>query len=70
MRKKLGIICMLIGALMVCGAAGLLGYNQMEQNEAAQESAALLRDLRQFIDEPYSQQAQEAQDSQAGQPVS
>ena len=45
MKKILGRFFMILGLLLVLGAAGLLGYNTWDSSRAGEESASLLAQL-------------------------
>lgn len=47
MKKILGRFFMILGLLLVLGAAGLLGYNTWDSSRAGEESASLLAQLEQ-----------------------
>lgn len=51
MRKKIGILCMLLGALMVAAAASVFVYNLCQSNSAAKTSQTVMPVLRQEITE-------------------
>ena len=46
MRKWIGIVCVILGAACLLGAAGLAVYNWWEAENAARSSKALLADLQ------------------------
>ena len=49
MKAKFGIFCMILGAVLVLGALGLVVYNQNEAAQAQQISAAVLPELMEKI---------------------
>ena len=55
MRKKLGLVCMILGAVLLLGAAALLVYNR---NEATQAEAAV-RDVLPVLVEKIEQEKEE-----------
>lgn len=59
MRSKAGILCMILGVLLVLSALGLLLFNQQEAAQAAQASQELLPQLQEQI----RVQAEEKKDS-------
>jgi len=42
MRRKLGLICMILGVIMVCSAGVLFVYNEHQAQRAAQSAASIL----------------------------
>lgn len=61
MKKILGRFFMILGLLLVLGAAGLLGYNTWDSNRAGEESASLLAQLEQAETEQPSSDAEETE---------
>lgn len=61
MKKILGRFFMILGLLLVLGAAGLLGYNTWDSNRAGEESASLLAQLEHFETEQHSEDAEETE---------
>ena len=51
MRRKLGILCMFLGAAFLLGSLGLLLRNRREAEQAQQASAELMPKLEQVIEE-------------------
>ena len=49
--KKFGTFLMIVGVLCIFGAMGLILYNRMEDEQAGQESASALDELKQYIAE-------------------
>ena len=49
MKTKLGVCCMMLGALLMLGSLGLLVYNQKEAAEAERVSAAVMPVLMDMI---------------------
>lgn len=52
MKKKLWILPLLIGILLIGGAVGLVAYNMYESNEAFEKSQDVMAELKQLIPEP------------------
>lgn len=61
MKKILGRFFMLLGLLLVLGAAGLLGYNTWDSSRAGEESASLLAQLELSEMEQPSSDAEETE---------
>lgn len=49
MGRKAGIVCLIAGALLLLGAAGLLLWNRMEAEKAGKSSAQVMEVLREQI---------------------
>lgn len=49
-KSRLGIFCMILGGLLVLGAAALYGYNCWEDQSAAQATGEVLPILRQEVE--------------------
>lgn len=62
MRNKLGITCMILGAVLVAAALSLFLWNRYEQNQAEQAVIDLLPQLMEKIDDRVS--TEEAPDSE------
>ena len=58
MRKKIGLVCVLLGALCLVSAVGLLIYNRLEADHAVKESALLLDGVQSAIEENRASQSQ------------
>ena len=54
MRKRIGIICVLLGALCILSAIGFITYNRWEDKKAEDISKNLLKDVQCVINEDYS----------------
>jgi len=52
MKKKLWILPVLIGVLLIGGAVGLVAYNMYESNAAFEKSQDVMTELKQLIPEP------------------
>lgn len=61
MKKILGRFFMILGLLLVLGAAGLLGYNTWDSSRAGEESASLLAQLEQAATEKPPSDAEETE---------
>lgn len=61
MKKILGRFFMILGLLLVLGAAGLLGYNTWDSSRAGEESASLLAQLELSETEQPSSDAEETE---------
>ncbi len=46
--RKLGNICILLGIVMLLGAAGLLAWNQMEDAQAGAQAAQIVAQLQEY----------------------
>ncbi len=46
MRKKLGVLCVVLGALLILAAAGLAVYNQIEAEHAAEAADDMLVQIK------------------------
>ena len=55
MRKKIGIFCILLGAVCLMGAIGFLLYNRWEADQAETLSQSLLQEVRQVMAVPSSE---------------
>ncbi len=67
MRKKTGIVCVMIGAVLIISALLLLFYNKQEDKHAGQEAEFLLGNIKVMIDqntEVLTGAAEKAQDLQ------
>ena len=51
MRKRIGIACIILGAVCLLVAIGFLIYNHIESETAAKASQALLKDLKTAMEE-------------------
>ncbi len=51
MRKWIGVICVLLGALCILSSVGFIVYNRWESENAAKVTESLLEDLQRVIDE-------------------
>lgn len=49
MRKKLGAVCMIVGAVLIIGALALLLWNHAEDSRAQQSSAQAVSELKEVI---------------------
>ncbi len=54
MYRKSGIICMILGAVLIISALGLIIYNENENNQAAKASASVMLRLSEISDESLS----------------
>lgn len=54
MKRRVGIIMMILGAVLVFSALSLLFYNRMEDNKAGEQSKELLQGVLEAIDESVS----------------
>ena len=50
-KRRLGTILILLGALLLAGALGLLGYNQWDNGRAQKAAAQVLDQLETTLDE-------------------
>lgn len=50
MRKGIGAICILLGIVCVLGSVGLIVYNRLEAQNAAEVTETLLQDVHNVID--------------------
>ena len=50
-KRRLGTILILLGALLLAGALGLLGYNQWDNARAQKAAAQVLDQLETTLDE-------------------
>lgn len=55
MRKKIGVICLLLGVICILGAVCFLVYNHWESRNAAKVTKSLLDDIQGVIDEGKSE---------------
>lgn len=46
MRRKIGVVSIVLGVLFLAAAAGLLAYNQVEDSQAGQKAEAVLDELK------------------------
>ena len=47
MKRKIGRLCMVLGAVLILSAAGLLGYNRWDAARAEKASQEVLGELEQ-----------------------
>lgn len=66
MRKRVGIIFLIIGAVLIAGAAGLLIYNQLEDSNAGETSQSALATLKEDISEGLITETDGAEDDGSG----
>ncbi|WP_297958468.1 sortase [uncultured Ruminococcus sp.] len=52
MKKRIWILPLLTGILLLCGAVGLVAYNMYQSNAAFEKSQEVMTELRQLIPEP------------------
>lgn len=69
MKRKIGIVLMVLGVLLILGAAALLLWNEAESDHAAEASAALMPKLSAIIRENAAKDPQETEQSGGGIPV-
>ena len=50
MRKRVGIICVFLGALCILSSLGFVLYNRWEDENAGKISQSLLKDVQSIID--------------------
>lgn len=60
MRKRIGVICVFLGALCVLSSVGFMGYNRWEAENAARVSESLLEDLQSEIEKKTEQDRPQA----------
>ena len=53
-KRKLGIVLIVLGVLLLAGALGLLGYNQWDNDRAQKAAAEVLDQLEMTLDEQQS----------------
>ena len=51
MRRWIGVICIFLGVVCILSSAGLVVYNQMEDDSAEEMAQSLLKDVQNIIDE-------------------
>jgi sortase A len=51
MRKRIGVICVLLGALCIVGSVGFVIYNRWEDKKAEEITQSLLEDVKSIINE-------------------
>jgi sortase A len=51
MRKRIGVICILLGALCILGSVGFVIYNWWEDKKAEEITQSLLEDVKSIINE-------------------
>ena len=54
-KRRLGTILILLGALLLAGALGLLGYNQWDNGRAQKAAAQVLDQLETTLDKQENQ---------------
>ena len=52
MKRKIGRLCMVLGAVLILCAAGLLGYNRWDAARAEKASQEVLGELEQTMQRP------------------
>ena len=57
MRQKIGKICMILGALLILGALGLLAYNEWDASRADKASQEALGKLEETLNETIEEKA-------------
>ena len=57
MRQKIGKICMILGALLILGALGLLAYNEWDASRADKASQEALGKLEETLNETIQEKA-------------
>lgn len=57
MRKRIGIACVLLGALCILGAVGFVAYNRWEANNAEETTKDLLRNVQSVLSEEHTEQS-------------
>lgn len=62
MRKRAGLVCVLLGAALMLVALVLYGYNRYEDQHAAEQAQTVLQDLQQQIAPLTAQDTQEPVD--------
>lgn len=64
-RTKLGILCMVLGVLLLAGAVGLLAYNNRQTAQAAASSAEVMQEIRTELTAPTLNEATQPQEPEA-----
>ena len=49
MRKRIGVLCMLIGFLMLVAAFGLIRYNRAEETAAGESAASVAKEIADIV---------------------
>lgn len=68
MKRKIGRLCMVLGAVLILCAAGLLGYNRWDAARAEKASQEVLGELEQTMQKTITEYQQE-NETAAPQPV-
>ena len=68
MKRKIGRLCMVLGAVLILNAAGLLGYNRWDAARAEKASQEVLGELEQTMQKTITEHRQE-NETAAPQPV-
>ena len=68
MKRKIGRLCMVLGAVLILCAAGLLGYNRWDAARAEKASQEVLGELEQTMQKTITEHRQE-NETAAPQPV-
>ena len=68
MKRKIGRLCMVLGAVLILSAAGLLGYNRWDAARAEKASQEVLGELEQTMQKTITEHRQE-NETAAPQPV-
>ena len=68
MKRKIGRLCMVLGAVLILCAAGLLGYNRWDAARAEKASQEVLGELEQTMQKTITEHQQE-NETAAPQPV-
>lgn len=59
MKRKIGRLCMVLGAVLILCAAGLLGYNRWDAARAEKASQEVLGELEQTMQKTITEHQQE-----------
>ena len=59
MKRKIGRLCMVLGAVLILSAAGLLGYNRWDAARAEKASQEVLGELEQTMQKTITEHRQE-----------
>ena len=59
MKRKIGRLCMVLGAVLILCAAGLLGYNRWDAARAEKASQEVLGELEQTMQKTITEHRQE-----------